>query len=362
MQKGSHVLRVLMLEDSPEDVELIQREIRKAGIEFIAEVSDNKERFLKLFVSFDPDIVLSDHSMPRFNSMEALALTRTIDHTIPFILVTGTVSEEFAVASIKEGADDYILKSNLIRLVPAMRHAIRSREAEREKDMAMEKLKFSEERIRNFANHLNQVMEDERSHIAREIHDELGQQLAGIKYSLTGLNAVAGDGKVEKIMNEIDETIHSMRKIATQLRPGILDSLGLIPSIHWLSDEFEKKSGVTTIFTVRGEERNFDKKTATAVFRICQESFTNIFKHAQARKVLVVVDDDGETLRIEIIDNGKGIAKGKLENPFSMGLLGMKERANSIGADLQFNSEKDEGTKVTLIINNTTNEKDTYYG
>lgn len=350
MVEDKTILRVLMLEDSPEDVELIQREIKKAGIEFVAEVVDTKDGFLKVFAAFSPDIVLSDHSMPRFNSMEALTLTRTIDNTIPFILVTGTVSEEFAVQSIKEGADDYILKSNLIRLVPAIRHAIRSRKAEREKEKVVEKLKLSEERIRNFANHLNQVMEDERSHIAREIHDELGQQLAGIKYSLTSLRASPASQNIDRIMNEIDETIHSMRKIATQLRPGILDSLGLIPSIQWLADEFEKKSGVACIFSVRGEERNFSKKIATAVFRICQESFTNIFKHANAQKVLVVVDDDGEQLKIEIIDNGKGISKGKLENPFSMGLLGMKERANSVGATLQISSEKDEGTKVKLVI------------
>ncbi|HTL81114.1 MAG TPA: histidine kinase [Bacteroidia bacterium] len=347
-------LKILMLEDSPEDVELIQREIRKGGLKFVAKVVDTKEEFMKEYYSFLPDLILSDHSMPRFNSMEAMKLCKVLKFSGPFILVTGTVSEEFAVTSIKEGADDYILKSNLLRLVPAILHALRSRSLEREKEEAISKLRLSEERIRNFAGHLNQVMEDERAHIAREIHDELGQQLAGIKYSLSDLCAVNPEekdkDKVEKIFRDIDESLQSMRKIATQLRPGILDSLGLIPSLQWLAEGFEKKTGIKCIFSLRGEERNFDKKTATAVFRICQESFTNIAKHAGACKVGVMVEDDGNRFSVVITDDGKGMSEGKLDNPFSMGLLGMQERANNIGALLEISSEKDKGTKVKLVI------------
>ncbi|MBI4931018.1 MAG: PAS domain S-box protein [Bacteroidetes bacterium] len=275
-----------------------------------------------------------------------------------------------------------------------------------ERKNSLDKLVKAESEIRNFARHLNHVIEEEKANIAREIHDELGQLLAGIKMGLSSLKkkqspptprrgdpgvsansppSVELEGAVDCMMKDIDNSIQVMRKISTQLRPGILDSLGLIPSIQWLGSEFEKKTGVKCKLELNVTEERFEKNLSTCFFRICQESLTNISKHANASEVVIVISysdskgdviphpasgeesphkisahhkeisppmnrgrNDNEQLTMRISDNGKGIASEKLENPFSMGLLGMRERANIIGADLQITSKKDFGTTIKL--------------
>jgi PAS domain S-box-containing protein len=141
-------LKILLLEDSEHDAELILRVIRKSGLNFIHERIDTREEFIHALKTFVPDIVLSDHSLPQFNSMEALKLSREESSLIPFVLVTGTVSEEFAVECLIEGADDYILKGNMTRLPSAILSAIKKKQIELEKNMAVDILKKSEEHFR----------------------------------------------------------------------------------------------------------------------------------------------------------------------------------------------------------------------
>lgn len=150
-----------------------------------------------------------------------------------------------------------------------------------------EKIIRSETQIRNFAAHLNHVLEEERAHLAREIHDELGQQIAGIKMGLSILKKGKGidteeEEKINIMITDADNTLQTMRKIATELRPGILDALGLTSSIQWLGNEFERKTKIKTIVKTNIPEKKFEKKIFTYFFRICQESLTNISKHAGA--------------------------------------------------------------------------------
>lgn len=216
-----------------------------------------------------------------------------------------------------------------------------------------EQLVKSESLIRNFAKHTNRVLEDERGRIAREMHDELGQQLAGIKISLSSLKKTgkpqeAITSEVNVLMKDIEKSIQAVRNIATELRPGILDTLGLTSSIKWLGEEFEKKTGIKCKIEMDLEEQVFDKNISTCFFRICQEALTNISKHAGASEVVILLYKNEGGLMLQISDNGKGIASEKMENPFSMGLLGMYERANNIGADILITSRKDIGTSIQL--------------
>ena len=246
-----------------------------------------------------------------------------------------------------------------------------------ERKKSFEKLVKAESRIRNFAKHLNRMIEEERADIAREIHDELGQQLVGIKMKLSSLKSptIKGEktentitlfrvGVLDDMIKEVDDTIQSLRKIATALRPGILDSLGLIPSIVWLGSEFEKKTNIQCTVIVSGqpsmgsgqwtttnEQLLLDKEISICFFRICQEALTNVSKHAGASEVTIRITQTKTELLLKISDNGKGIVSEKLENPFSMGLLGMRERANIIGADLNITSEKEKGTTVQIKAN-----------
>jgi len=210
----------------------------------------------------------------------------------------------------------------------------------------------SENQIRNFARHLNHIQEEERAHIAREIHDELGQQLAGIKIGLSEIVKKKNNSSdhAGEMIKDVDAAIRSMRKIATELRPGILDSLGLIPSIEWLATEFERKTKIKCQVEMNLRKVKFEKDLSNCFFRICQEALTNISKHAGANKVTISMWQKKKELILTITDNGKGMTSRKLANPFSMGLLGMRERASGIGGSLQIASKKNKGTAIELKV------------
>lgn len=134
-------LKILMLEDLEDDVGLIERTLRKQGIQFVSKRVDTRDEFVQALGEFDPDVILSDHALPQFNSLEALTICRNQHIDIPFILVTGTVSEEFAVSCLKQGADDYVLKSNLVRLPSAIQNALKQRHHEHKRKKAEKALR-----------------------------------------------------------------------------------------------------------------------------------------------------------------------------------------------------------------------------
>jgi len=347
-------IKILMLEDSEWDAELILRELTKSGINFTYKIVNTREDYENMLNAYTPDVILSDHSLPNFSSTEAFAIHQLNDISIPFILVTGTVSEEFAVTTIKQGVDDYILKNNLLRLPSAILQSIKAKKTELEKKRSQEEVVKSEIKIRNFATHLNEMIEEERARIVREVHDELGQQLTCIKFSLALCKKqalpVEVDKKMTNVLTDIETALSSVKKIATELRPAILDSFGLIPAIDWMSKEFEKKTNIHCSFKNNIEEVDVEKKVSTALFRICQETLTNIAKHSKASQAVIEMTRIDNFLTLLISDNGKGMDVGKLENSLSMGLIGMQERARIIGADLNIISRPSAGTSVKLSV------------
>ena len=349
--------KILIVDDNVFDAELMLRELRhQSQIKFTSKTVTDELSFKQALTDFLPDVVYCDLNIsPDFNGVDAVKILKNDYPEVPFVLVTGALNEEVVSICLNQGIDDYVLKTNMSRLPLSLINAIKIRKIELQKKEVYEKLVKSEMQVRNFAKHLNQVLEDERSSIAREIHDELGQQLAGIKIGLSSLKKInpednSTEDRVNEMMTDVDTTIQSLRKIATQLRPGILDTLGLIPSIVWLGSEFEKKTQVNCINMLHVTEQKFEKNISTCFFRICQEALTNISKHAGATEVIIQVNQNKNELVLKISDNGKGIANEKLENPFSMGLLGMRERANIIDAHLSITSAKDMGTTIQLKV------------
>ena len=222
-----------------------------------------------------------------------------------------------------------------------------------DRQKAYDKLVNAESQVRNFARQLNNMLEDERSKIAREIHDEFGQQLMGLKMSLSslqGLDDLPRQARkiISGLLDGVESTFHSLRNFSNDLRPGILDTLGLIPSIEWLVRGFEKRSGIESSLQMQVNKHMFDKHFSINFFRICQEALTNILKHAEATVVCVEVAERGDQLFMKISDNGKGMVTEKLENPFSLGLLGMHERARLIGGDLDIYSQPGKGTTIEV--------------
>ncbi len=352
------VLRLLLLEDSPDDAALIQLVLKRSGLQFDAEIVSDENEFLAALDKGNFDAVLADNALPQYSSMQALNLIKTRNPYTAFILVTGTVSEEFAVDIMQRGADDYILKSNLARLSPAIRKAIESRKMQKEKFLSEVAMQDLNRQLRTLTAHLQDVREKEQARIAREIHDELGQMLTAIKMDISSagkkIGKSEGDARnhLTNALSLVDDTIKSVRKIASELRPSVLDDLGLEAALDWQSQEFEKHNpDIQCLFYSSVHDLNIDKNTATALYRIFQESLTNVARHSGATKVRSELSYIENKLVLTVIDNGKGFDPEKTKDKKSLGLVVMKERILMIDGDLTIESEPGKGTKIIASVN-----------
>lgn len=222
---------------------------------------------------------------------------------------------------------------------------------------AEEELKTSYRSIRKLTSYLQNIREEERTHIAREIHDELGQQLTVLKMDLSWLNkriAHYADDMVTNRMNEVlnmlNETVNAVRRISSDLRPSLLDDLGLIAALEWQLSEFQKRSGIQTFFDADEIELNLSKEISTGLFRILQESLTNVVRHAQASEIRVYVKLHDQTLILQIEDNGAGFEIEKIKSKKTLGILGMQERTLMMGGQYSITSNKVGGTVVKVTV------------
>lgn len=225
-----------------------------------------------------------------------------------------------------------------------------------EKILAEEALNKSHQQLRQLATHLEKVRETERTHIAREIHDELGQQLTGLKMDISWLNRKIKNqdeevhSKIAETIQLIDTTVKTVRRIATELRPSILDDLGLVAALEWQSEEFEKRFEIKCAFKSNVVEARVGADLATGIFRIYQECLTNVLRHSQAVMVSSFLRIEDRILRFTITDNGKGFIATDIENKKTLGLLGMKERTNLLGGTYEITSNPGEGTSVLIVV------------
>ena len=207
------------------------------------------------------------------------------------------------------------------------------------------------EQLRELARRLVTVREEERTRISRRIHDELGQSLTAIKLDLAWLRGQEeGDGvpleAIDRVMAHLDETIGRVREIATELRPPVLDDLGLPGAIEWAVSEFRHRSGLACRVDIAGDDLSLGAGPSTALFRILQESLLNVARHAEARNVSVVLASEDDAVSLEVRDDGRGM-DGALEGRRrSLGILGMRERAASWGGELTIESRPGSGTRV----------------
>lgn len=225
-----------------------------------------------------------------------------------------------------------------------------------ERMQAEEALRRSREQLRALAAHLESVREEERTRIARQVHDELGQMLTGLKLDLSWVaSRLPRDRaplveKVQAMGQLIDATIRSVQQISAELRPGILDHLGLVAAIEWQAKEFQTRTGIRCHVSVGPAEYEPDPEISTALFRILQEALTNVIRHAKATAVTISLALDQDRLILTIADNGRGITEQELTGNHALGLLGMRERALLFGGEVTIMARHEGGTAVTVII------------
>lgn len=210
-------------------------------------------------------------------------------------------------------------------------------------------------KLREMAANLNNLRETEMARLARELHDELGQQLTGLKMDISWMQGRLADGpvplrdKVEAMKRLVDDTLRSVRRISTGLRPPALDDLGLVPALEWLTGECSRRHDIDIRLDVgAGEERHYGNKLATTLFRIVQESLTNVVRHAGASRVDISLDCQDGLHTLTIADDGRGFDPGA-GGP-GLGLVGMRERAYMCGGLLELSSRPGEGTVVVARV------------
>jgi len=345
-----------MLEDDAADAELTKFALRKGGLSFSLARVETKDQYMKALEG-RPSLILSDYSLPGFNGHDALNIALERCPETPFIFVTGTMGEEVAIETLKSGATDYVLKTRLSRLMPAVSRALREAEERAQHRRAEEQLRESHEQLRALSVYLQSIREEERTRIAREVHDELGQALTSCKLDLSW---IAGKlprelkpllEKTRALSSHIDATIQTVRRISSELRPGVLDHLGLVAALEWQANEFQNRTGIKCDVQTNVREQKLDQELSTTLFRIFQETLTNVIRHAGATQVWADLHETDGQVKLDVRDNGRGISRSEISDSKSMGLLGMKERTALLGGIFKIGRlGRSKGTRVCVSI------------
>lgn len=473
-------LHVLLLEDSPADAELALAALAAAGLDCRAEVAGGREDFERMLASGGHDIVLADYSLPGYTGLDALARVRSTDAMLPFILVSGALGEERAVAALRAGASDFVLKDNLGRLAPAVvrsleecrqrrehhatqqalelserryraivedqselivrmlpdqtvtfvnsaycRYFGRSQESvlgktllehmlpeervnarrflsgitpatpayerdARVKDAAgavrwmhwaargvfgpggalaeiqavgrdvtelkraMDSLGAARERLQRLSRRLLEVQEAERRHLARELHDDIGQSLTALKLNLEALargrDAAAFEARVAEALETTRHTLERVRQLSLNLRPLQLDDLGLAAALRSHLDRQAEIGRLAPHFDIQEVPVKLDADIETACFRVAQEAINNVVRHARAANIWLRLFVAGDRLALSVRDDGAGFEVGAAQKRAaaggSLGVISMEERVALAGGTLQIHSAPGQGTVV----------------
>jgi signal transduction histidine kinase len=330
-------LVVLVLEDDSLDFEILENTLVQAGLRPDCRRVDREADFVAQLTP-EVDVILSDYTLPGWNAVRALELYRASRLEIPFIVVSGTISEEVAVECMRQGASDYLLKDRLGRLGPAIMRAIDE---------------FAERRlVESLSTRLLRAQEEERKNIARELHDQVGQGLAVL---LIELHNLATDfphndparKSIQNITRLVRDHEATVRDLGLLLRPYMLDDLGLIPALNWDAREIFRRHGVRVTVDADDSCNLLTDDYRTCIYRVVQETLRNVTRHARAATAHVSVRLEPSQIRVEVEDDGCGFdtrySKG-------MGLLGIEERARHLGGVCQFHSTPGRGTRISVLL------------
>ncbi len=370
---------ILLADDSALDRHLFTQLLQRYG-HTVHAVADGAQALAALD-GLQPDLVLLDIRMPDMSGLELCAKLKADPATrdIPVIFISAASAVEDRIQAFSSGGVDYIgkpIKSEEVQArvtthltLRALRRTLELRVQERTAELEVANRHLSEEiterrrmaqellesrqQLRDLAAHGEAAMEQERKRIAREIHDEQGSLLTALKMDLTLLRRELGDAppaigqRLDTMQHLVEEAVRVMRQVASQLRPAVLN-LGILPALEWLTEEFRQRTGIAC-HLLAGDDIPLDDSRATTLFRIVQESLTNVTRHAEASQVDIGLSLEAEHIRLEITDNGKGFDPSQVGGN-SFGLLGMGERLEALGGKLRIDSAPGRGTRLHITI------------
>ncbi|WP_440130233.1 response regulator [Trinickia symbiotica] len=346
-------LRTLLVEDNPTDALVIG--------EVLADVPDFQHRLvhaqslseaLARVRAVPFDVVLLDLGLPDAQGLDTFKAFHRQAPELPVLVLTGLDDSSVGLQAIHHGAQDYLQKRDIrpSELSRAIRYAI-----ERHREAVA--LKESRGELQRLSANIQHVREEEKARVARELHDDLGQQLAALKIEVgkienraEGARTAMSGADLGNIHDLLDRLIVSVRRIAADLRPAILDELGLLPAIEWFTDEFSARHRVRVIRRIAADDIEFNRRSATAIFRIVQESMMNVVRHAGATEVTLEIECKGGNCVVTISDNGHGCPGDERPSSNSFGLLGMRERAAGLNGELSIRTSPGHGFRLSVSL------------
>jgi signal transduction histidine kinase len=357
---------ILIVDDDGGSLLCMQEVLATLGARLVTARSG--EEALRRVLEEDFAAILLDVRMPGIDGYTTASMIRERRRSryTPIIFLTAATDDLASMfKGYRAGAVDYIVKpvnSDILRSklsvfvgLHDMNSMLSAELAERALSEA--RLRASEENLRALAAHLQSVREEERIHIAREIHDELGQALTGLKFDLNSFarqfekdTPVVRADKQQGLGAAIDRIINSVRRIASGLRPEVLDEIGLGAAFEWQAREFQRRTGIRCRVNIPAKFVDPDKERSTALFRVFQELLTNAARHANATRVNVTITEGDTSLGLTVEDNGRGIRDKEIESPRSLGFLGLRERVLAFGGSVDVKGDEGRGTKVSVSV------------
>lgn len=357
-------LRVLLLEDLETDAELMVRELKRAGFDPIWDRIDTEKELLNRLEN-PYDLILSDNTMPSFDALSALKCLQQRRLDIPFIIVSGSIGEEQAVALLHHGAADYIMKDRIDRLGSAVEQALErkrlrgdNRAAHAALQARTKELMLSQERLRALASDLTLTEQRERRKLAGDLHDYLAQLLVAGRMKLRRAAASMTDPLGSQLLQELDrifqDSLQYTRTLIADLAPPALQEFGLTHALQWLSEHM-RAHGLTVRMRIEADSVDLPDDQAILVFQSVRELLFNVVKHAQVKTATVIWSKPSDAeLRITVVDEGKGFdreaAAVRDASSGRFGLFSIGERMQAMGGRFEVESACGQGTRATMIL------------
>lgn len=328
-------LRILNLEDDPLDTELVEASLEEGGLQSEVTRVQTREDFESALGKDGFDLVLADYSLPGFDGAAALEISSKKRPDLPFIFVSGTIGEEFAIEAVKSGATDYVLKQRLGRLAPAVRRAVREAEERAARKRAEKALK--------------EIREAERARLARDLHDQVLQDLSYVVQSMEMAQLLPEDEyAAEDLIDTLRRALRGIREAVHDLHPQELRESTFVAATQKLLAASGRMAPEIEAELVVGEgfPEDFPENSGRELLRIVQEALANVRKHSGAGRAEVVLALYGDGIKIEVSDDGSGFAPEVAHG--GLGTTAMRERATALGGDLTVESQPGKGTRVTF--------------
>ena len=347
------LVRILHLEDSRVDHTLVKFALQRSQMNHEITLVDTMPDFQRELAQGTFDVVLADYHLPGFTGMDAWEHLKSTGSDLPFVVLSGAIGETAAVDAMHRGVNDYLLKDSMNRLAHVIERALEVSHTRRAKARADAELAESRERLAELAEHLQSSIEQERSDIAREIHDDIGGALAAAKLDLAWvarrLEQPESAVHLENAMEMLQHALGASQRIMMNLRPPILDQ-GLVAAVQWLAAGFERRTHIRAHVRRSSEQIDVSHEIQLVAYRTAQEALTNVAKHApQTTSVEIDLNDREGVLTLEVTDNGPGMELDAQRKSRSFGLLGLRERSAKVGGWLDVSSTP-RGTSVILSI------------